>query len=299
MQTEQLQVANRPISIQNLEQSYDYCWQIAKRHYENFPVASWVFPRQLRRHVAAIYAFARIADDFADIHRDENKLHQWREYLHRYPHTEGIPHPVFPALFHTITRFQLPIGLLDDLITAFLMDVQGFHPHTWEDLLHYSRYSANPIGRLMLHLMGRAEPPLLEYSDAICTALQLTNFWQDLSVDLPDGRCYLPQNELRHRTLQPELTVLQQQWTRFEPMFHSLIHRTATLYHTGLPLLQHLRWRFRWEIGFILHGGITILYKTRYGGKQILTHRPVLTIGDWLQFFLKPAYYQLENLESK
>jgi len=213
-----------------------------------------------------------------------------RAYLHQYPDSTSIPHPVFPALFDTIARFKLPLQLLDDLITAFLMDAQGFFPQTWNDLLTYSRYSANPVGRLLLYLMGQTDGPLFGYSDAICTALQLTNFWQDLSIDLPRGRCYIPATLLPESLQGQPITELPRHAPELSPLIDLLVEKTAGLYFAGIPLIHHLRGRFRREIQLVLHGGITILHKIQRAGTDILIRRPQLTRTDWLMAVIRPAY---------
>ncbi len=285
--------SQRVAADNDVDASYRYCTAVATSHYENFPVASILFPARLRKYVFALYAFARIADDFADEEQSPEKLHQWRAYLHQYPDATRIPHPVFPALFDTISRFQLPLQLLDDLITAFLMDAQGFFPQTWNDLITYSRHSANPVGRLFLYLMGQAEEPLFGYSDAICTALQLTNFWQDLSIDLPRGRCYLPATLLSESLREQPITQLPAHASQLLPTLQLLIEKTARLYQTGLPLLPHLHGRFRREVQLILNGGVTILHKTRRAGTDIFSHRPKLTWNDWVMAFIRPAYRRI------
>ena len=163
-------------------EAYRYCQWLTAHHYENFPVASRLMPRRLRPHVAAIYAFARTADDFSDEERDPERalarLRRWGQALEQC--VEGRPdHPVFLALSETIRTYDLPIQLFRDLLTAFTRDVTVTRYATWASLQNdYCRYSANPVGRLVLLLFGYRDPGLHGLSDHICTALQLTNFWQ-------------------------------------------------------------------------------------------------------------------------
>ena len=184
-----------------MNDAYAYCERLAREHYENFPVASRLLPRRMRPHIAAIYAFARIADDIADEGDDPpaqrlRRLEAWRRRLHTtdtsttgahgYTRTtEGnAPHAeVFVALRHTIAECRLPVSLFDDLISAFAQDVTVKQYATWADVLDYCRRSANPIGRLVLRVAGRDDAGLDAASDALCTALQLTNFWQDFAID--------------------------------------------------------------------------------------------------------------------
>ena len=190
-----------------LGEAYAYCQQVARRHYENFPVASWLLPPEMRPHVAAVYAFARLADDFADEGtRDpaerERLLDDWLERLHASMATghkthigRGDHHLVFAALGATIRDRDLPVPLFEDLLSAFRQDVRVVRYQTWDDLFDYCRRSANPVGRLVLRIAGHRDDTLDAASDAVCTALQLTNFWQDLDIDWRRGRLYLPASE--------------------------------------------------------------------------------------------------------
>ena len=182
---------------------------MTRAHYENFPVASWLLPAGIRPFVGSIYAFARTADDFADepgLEPQERlaKLDDWRKRLDAcLSAPEG---PIFEALAETIRQFDIPMPLLEALLDAFCQDVRQSRPATFEELIDYSKRSANPVGRLVLILFGYADDQLFEESDAICTALQLTNFWQDIAVDFTRGRIYLPQQEMaKHGSLRRTL----------------------------------------------------------------------------------------------
>ncbi len=167
----------------DLGSAYRYCQKISRSHYENFPVASLFIPADYRRHIAALYAFARTADDFSDEQHDRQSLLDWRARLLRCTQ-EKSQHPIFLALGHTIQCFDLPLSWLDDLLTAFLIDLDTNRYQTMEDLHHYCRYSANPVGRIILWIFGHRDEKLMRHSDSITTALQLANFWQDISVDI-------------------------------------------------------------------------------------------------------------------
>jgi phytoene synthase len=181
--------------------AYAYCERLARSHYENFPVASHLLPTRMRPHVAAIYAFARLADDMADegdrpaVDRLAD-LDAWDARLSAAvagtPPSEGSHAEVFVALRATIEACRLPPSLLHDLISAFRQDVTVKRYATWDDLLDYCRRSANPVGRLVLRVAGYERRELDAASDAVCTALQLTNFWQDLEIDWRKGRIYVP-----------------------------------------------------------------------------------------------------------
>ncbi|MGH8311317.1 MAG: squalene synthase HpnC, partial [Steroidobacteraceae bacterium] len=189
------------MSDPRLRAAYAECARLAREHYENFPVASLLLPRAMRPHVAAVYAFARVADDFADegtrsVEERLRLLDDWSARLHRHPEHSAHPEHLFVALHNTIREKHLPVSLLDDLLSAFRQDVTVRRYATWDDLLDYCLRSANPVGRLMLQLYGAAAPGDLARSDAICTALQLVNFWQDVALDWRKGRIYLPQDEM-------------------------------------------------------------------------------------------------------
>ena len=189
-----------------LAEAYAGCERLARRHYENFPVASRLLPRAMRPHVAAVYAFARVADDFADegIRPAEERLAALDAWAARLAGVPGPPRAgllppetdaIFAALGHTIAECALPASLFEDLLSAFRQDVTKRRYGSWDELLDYCRRSANPVGRIVLRIAGRRDDRLDASSDALCTALQLTNFWQDLERDREKGRLYLPLDE--------------------------------------------------------------------------------------------------------
>jgi hydroxysqualene synthase len=189
------------------ETAYARCLEIAQRHYENFPVASRLLPRRARPHIAAIYAFARIADDFADEGTRSPAarlalLDDWQTRLHKAvlapkSDDDSDASAIFHALGNSIRQFNLDVQLFDDLLSAFRQDVNVRRYETWADVLDYCRRSANPVGRLVLRVNGYRDERLDACSDAVCTALQLTNFWQDLEVDLKKDRLYVPLSEVQ------------------------------------------------------------------------------------------------------
>ena len=185
-------------STTDLEAAYSACRRLARTHYENFPVASLLVPRDKRDALAAIYAFARAADDFADEPGVEGRLEALAGWRHRlYQCVEGeSDHPTFVALGDTIHKHRLSVSNLDNLLRAFEMDVTVRRQQNCDSLLLYSTCSANPVGRLMLELFHHRDPELFALSDNICTALQLTNFWQDVRIDLERDRVYLPLDDL-------------------------------------------------------------------------------------------------------
>ncbi len=279
----------------SVQEAYRWCEGLAREHYENFPVASRLIPAALRPHVAAIYAFSRTADDFADEPQWEGqrleRLARWGKHLTACYNGEGAPGDadeaeataVFTALAHTIRAFDLPRRPLEDLLTAFRMDVTIHRYATFDDLLHYCRHSANPVGRLILRLFGRDDPALTPLSDHLCTALQLTNFWQDLAIDLRKGRVYIPQEDLsetpgasedlRERCPSPAVrAVLRRQ-----------AERTAAIFDGCRELPQRVGGRLGWELRLVWLGGREILRRLEEVGYDVFHRRPSLSKTDWLR----------------
>src|SRR6201981_48158 len=187
--------AAQPSGAFDLAASYDFCARLAKSHYENFTVASWLMPREMRPHMYAIYAYARMADDFADEHHDPAMLDDWERQLDL-AYAGTARHPVFIALADTVRRFDIPREPFKDLLTAFRSDVDFKGFDTLDDLLGYSRHSANPVGRLVLYLFGYRDAERQHLSDLVCSGLQLANFSQDVAVDLKKERVYLPRQDM-------------------------------------------------------------------------------------------------------
>lgn len=301
-----------------LQEAYRYCAWITYRHYENFPVASWLLPRKIRPHVAAVYAFARSADDFADEARYRGRslelLDLWRKTLWACakdgagekgkgkgetpfsPVSFPLPllmHPIFTALADTIRRRGLPVQLFEDLLTAFSMDVTRRRYADWEELLGYCRYSANPIGRLVLLLFGIRQPRLHHYSDRICTALQLANHWQDLKVDLARDMIYVPQDLMEKFGVgEAELKSYGDQSPRrltpsFRALMRELVGRARALFEEGEPLVGALQGGLRLEIQFTLLGGRAILDRVEAADYDVFTHRPTLSGWDKVGLLLR------------
>ena len=263
-------------------------------HYENFPVASWLCPPALRPAVMAIYHFARTADDIADEGEASaserlDQLATYRTGLERC--LQGQPAGPWPEVFGPLGRaahdHRLPGELLHDLLSAFEQDVRhtaSGHRYADEaELLAYCRLSANPVGRLLLHLYGIDDAPSLRQSDAVCSALQLINFWQDISVDLPRGRNYLPTDALqRHRLSLLDLTVQQDadQETRSRALVRGLCDEARLLMERGSPLALRVPGRAGWELRLVVQGGLRILDKIEASGHRSWKIRPTLGKGD-------------------
>lgn len=258
-----------------LEAAYASCARDARRHYENFPVASLFVPKPMRPAVAAVYAFARAADDFADEGdlapaRRLALLEGWSERLRiaaaggtQRAASSGEPAnagAIFAALGDSIRRFGLPVSLLEDLLSAFRQDVIVSRYATWDELLDYCRRSANPVGRLVLRIGRLSDPQLDAWSDDICTALQLANCWQDVEVDRRKGRQYLPDGE----------------------SLPAAVQRTRGLFASGRPLCDAVRGRLRYELRATWLGGVRILDRIEQRGFD--RSRPSLGLADapWL-----------------
>ena len=262
-------------------------------HYENFPVASWLCPPHLRAPIAAIYAFARTADDIADegpanAAQRLADLAAYRADLHAIAAGQAPSErwsAVFAPLAAMLKSHALPVPLLDDLLSAFIQDVEktrdgaGYAHRT--ELLDYCRRSANPVGRLLLHLYGVHDAQALRQSDAICTALQLINFWQDLSVDIPRGRHYLPRSDcVAYGACQAELLALQS--TRENArLIADCAHWARTMMQSGAPLVHSLPGRAGWELRLVVQGGLRILDKVDALQGGSLHTRPKLRGWDW------------------
>ena len=256
-------------------------------HYENFPVASLLVPPKLRRPIEVIYRFARSADDIADEGEatpDErlNGLNAYRAELDRIDAGDIPQTALFVELAEVIAAHTLPIQLFRDLLDAFSQDVVKTRYADYPELLDYCRRSANPVGRLVLHLFGRTEPEHLEQSDCICTALQLINFWQDVAVDWKKERIYLPQNDFPQFKVSEE-DIAQSRWSaNWAALMDFEIDRTSALMTRGAPLVHALPGRLGWEIRLTIQGGLRILERLRQVRGDVFTRRPKLGKWDWL-----------------
>jgi phytoene synthase len=279
-----------------IDEAYAACARDARRHYENFPVASWLLPPPARPHVAAVYAFARAADDFADEgQRSASQRHllleSWSERLRQAassvqpgpPPRSGEPaHTVeiFRAVGATIRSCSLPVVLFEDLLSAFRQDVDVTRYATWPDLLDYCRRSANPVGRLVLRIVGRHTPQMDGWSDDICTALQLTNFWQDLQRDYQRGRLYLPRDEqVAHGAREEDLAAgrITSSW---QSALAAATLRTRVLFNAGRPLCDAFRGRMRYELRATWLGGTRILDRLIAARFDLANRRPTLALQD-------------------
>lgn len=272
-----------------IKDAFAHCEQIARSHYENFPVGSLLVPKNKRKHVYSIYAFARTADDFADegygtATTPEERLHLLDEWEFQLESCyRGIAsHPIFIALAETVRELQLPLQLFRDLLSAFKQDVVQTRYADFAQVLDYCRRSANPVGRLLLLLFGYRDEHLHRLSDHICTALQLANFWQDVAVDLAKDRVYLPQEDLRQFAYHEEELFARAFNQRYADLLKFQVDRTWQLFQSGQALPQLVRGRLSFELSLTWHGGTRILELIERSGYDTLSQRPRITKWDKL-----------------
>lgn len=256
-------------------------------HYENFPVASLLLPAHLRQPIEVIYHFARSADDIADEGdaTPEERLDGLAAYqaeLDRIAAGHLPETPLFHSLAEVIRRHALPIQLFRDLLDAFAQDVVKKRYADYPELLDYCRRSANPVGRLVLHLFGRTEPEHLEQSDCICSALQLINFWQDVAVDWQKDRVYIPQTDFPQFKLSEDDIATSHWSANWAALMDFEIDRAQALMLRGAPLVHALPGRLGWEIRLTIQGGLRILDKLRTVRGDVFHRRPKLGKWDWL-----------------
>ncbi|MHB1677031.1 MAG: squalene synthase HpnC [Sulfuriferula sp.] len=261
-------------------------------HYENFPVASILLPRRLRRATAVIYRFARTADDIADEGNASAAerlaaLDAYRDELSRIAQNLPAQTPLFCELAVVIAQYALPLQAFYDLLDAFSQDVVKTRYANFGEVMDYCKKSANPVGRLMLALYGEKDPRSQAYSDAICSALQLINFLQDIAIDYDKNRIYLPLDELAKRNITEDQIASHDSGGLWSPFMLGQIERTRKLLQAGAPLGKVLKGRIGLELRMIIMGGATVLEKLHQSKGDIYTQRPVLTPRDWLKMLYR------------
>lgn len=289
-----IQEAEHQNSVWTVANSFAYCEHLARTHYENFPVGSRLVSRSKRPHVYSIYAFARIADDFAD--EDDNTvktadarlaaLNDWGRQLEDCVRGR-TRHPVFIALAETIQELELPVELFRDLLSAFKQDVVKRRYANFAEVLDYCTRSANPVGRLILRLFNYRDGRFDTLSDNICTALQLTNFWQDVSVDLEKDRIYFPQDEMAQFGVAESDLRARHFNQNYAALIKYQVGRTRELFARGRQLPELVRGRLRYELRLTWLGGMRILERIELFKYDTLTVRPKLTTCDKLRLLLK------------
>lgn len=273
-------------------------------HYENFPVASFLLPRRLVPAVEAIYAFARSADDLAD--EGDAKpaerlaaLHAYEEALDRIARQETVSDPLFARLAAVIAKFQLPLKPFYDLLSAFKQDLETTRYARYEDVLDYCARSANPVGLLMLHLYGAADEENVRDSDAICSALQLINFLQDVAIDQQKERIYLPMEDLTRFAVSPAAFERPEAHGKWSALMRFEVARTRALMLSGAPLALRLRGRIGWELRLVVQGGLRILECIEAVNYDVFRRRPKLEKRDWLIIFWRALRMSRKNLRQE
>jgi squalene synthase HpnC len=271
--------ANLPAPGSSLEECEKYTRWLATHHYENFSVATFMLPRDLRQHFYNVYAYCRWADDLADEVPDPNTalelLNWWDDEL-RNCYASGSMQPVFIALRKTIQRFEIPIEPFCDLLTAFRQDQTVHRYENWDGVLDYCRNSANPVGRLVLYLCGYRDAARQLLSDHTCTALQLANFWQDVSRDLDSDRIYIPLDLLTRHGLSESDLFGRRFDRRYAELLRELTQRTREMFELGLPLAETVDPRLRVDIEVFSRGGMAVLEAIEAAGYNTLSNRPTI-----------------------
>src|SRR6266498_89092 len=269
-----------PAQAPSLPVAYAYCERLARSHYENFSVASWFLPKRLRQHFFNVYAYCRISDDLSDETGDTatslQLLDEWESELNAC--YLGTPrHPVFVALAGTVREFDIPKQTFADLLTAFRQDQTVTRYETFDDLLGYCRYSANPVGHLVLYLCGYRDAERQQLSDFTCTALQLANFWQDVSPDYQKGRVYLPLEDLRQFNVAETDIAGKKNTPQFCEMLAFEIQRAREWFGRGLPLVGKVDRDLAIDLELFTRGGQEILNAIERQGYAVLGSRPVIS----------------------
>jgi squalene synthase HpnC/squalene synthase HpnD len=281
--TPELEIAkNLPPERCSAEVAQNYTRWLATHHYENFNVVSWLLPKHLHQHFYNVYAYCRWSDDLGDevpnAARAVRLLDAWEDELRTiYTPGNGPAHAVLIALRETIRAKEIPVTPFADLLRAFRQDQTVHRYATWEGVYDYCVYSANPVGRLVLYLCGYGDDERQRLSDFTCTALQLANFWQDVSVDLKKGRIYIPVEEFKAHGLSEGEIVARKFDERYQHLMKSLIARTRDLFRQGLPLAQQVDSHLRVDIELFSRGGLAILDAIERSGYNTLRHRPALS----------------------
>ncbi len=285
-----------PATAPSLAEARAYCERLAKSHYENFSVATWFLPSRLRQHFYNVYAYCRISDDLGDEVGDPQQslelLDQWEAELNAC--YAGAPkHPVFVALAETVKQFSIPQHEFSDLLIAFRQDQTVTRFETFDDILAYCRYSANPVGHLVLYLCGYSDAERQQLSDYTCTALQLANFWQDVFVDYGKGRIYLPLEDLRRFGVTGEDIAQRRATAQFLAMMKFEVERARDWFARGVPLVKKVNRELAIDVELFSRGGQEILNAIERQGFDVLRARPTISKPRKLMLLLRAAMGKL------
>jgi squalene synthase HpnC len=278
----------------------EYCRRLARSHYENFSVASWFLPGHLRQHFFNVYAYCRISDDLGDEVGDTaaslQLLDAWESELNACysgDHNWQPRHPVFVALAETVRKFEIPKHEFADLLTAFRQDQIIGRYETFNDLLGYCRYSANPVGHLVLYLCGYSDSERQQLSDYTCTALQLANFWQDVTTDFAKGRIYLPLEDLRRFGVSEEMIRDGENTSAFREMLKFEVERARAWFAQGMPLIAKVDRALAIDIELFSRGGQEILNAIERQDYAVLGRRPAISKARKLALVARAALGKL------
>jgi squalene synthase HpnC len=282
-----------PRSAPSLEEAEEYCRRLARTHYENFSVATWFLPKKLRQDFLNVYAYCRISDDLGDEVGDPAAalalLDEWQTELDAC--YQGSPrHSVFVALAETVRKFNIPKHQFSDLLIAFRQDQSVTRFETFDDVLAYCRYSANPVGHLVLYLCRYHDAERQQLSDYTCTALQLANFWQDVSVDYGKGRIYLPLEDLRRYSVAEEDLAQSRNTSAFCEMMKFEVERAREWFERGLPLVSQVDKELALDIELFSRGGQEILNAIEAQGYNVLGRRPSISKSRKLALVARAAW---------
>jgi len=281
-----------PDSPPSLQEAQAYCERLARTHYENFSVATWFLPARLRQHFYNVYSYCRISDDLGDeVGNPQQSLHlldQWETELNAC--YDGSPrHPVFVALAETVRQFSIPRHEFSDLLIAFRQDQTVTRFETFNDVLGYCRYSANPVGHLVLYLCGYSDAERQQLSDYTCTALQLANFWQDVVVDYGKGRIYLPLEDLRRCGVREDDIACRRVTPQFIGLMKFEVERAREWFARGLPLVKKVNKELAIDLELFSRGGQEILKAIERQRFDVLSSRPVISKSRKLWLVLRAA----------
>ncbi|MGA2035508.1 MAG: squalene synthase HpnC [Thermoguttaceae bacterium] len=270
-------------------ESRRYCRRLARRHYENFTVVSWFLPRSLRQDFFNVYAYCRSADDLADEQTDSRRslalLDSWKGELDDC-YRGTVRHPVFVALAETIRKFDIPKEPFCDLLVAFRQDLRVTRYEDFDQLLNYCRYSANPVGRIVLHLGRCATPDRMQLSDSICTGLQLANFCQDVARDSRRGRVYLPASDCRQFAYDEAMLARGECNEAFRRLLAAEVDRAQGLLRRGIPLVAMMPRELQLDVALFISGGLAILKAIRRRNYDVWSSRPALAKSEKLRLFV-------------
>ena len=273
----------------NAEDGYKKALKLASEHYENFPVVSFFLPKEIRKDVAIIYWFARTADDFADegtggVKERISLLNFFEERFRNLLKSE-FENSLEMALFTTIKNRNLTGSYFLDLLSAFKQDVERNRYPDFDEILDYCRRSANPVGRLVLELNGIKNDDANQYSDKICTALQLTNFYQDTIIDFQKGRIYYPEDEMKKFQVDEKVFEIKENNFNFQQLLKHNVDRTQVMFDEGKNIFEYLKGKLKLQIKWTVKGGEEILKKIRAANFDVLNKRPELTKLDIIKLF--------------